>query len=74
MRRRLAYLSPFNSLYMPLLIPKTLLEKDNMFEEDNIGAFWGILETRPYMRAKHNKLLCLLNLKVKLMKKRIVII
>lgn len=38
------------------------LEKENMFEEDNIGNFWGLIETRPYMRARHNKLLCLLNL------------
>lgn len=32
-----------------------LLEKDNMFDEENIGHFWGILETRPYMRARNTK-------------------
>lgn len=30
---------------------KQRLEKENMFDEDNIGNFYGILETRPYMRA-----------------------
>lgn len=33
-----------------------ILEKDNLFEEDNIGHFWGILETRPYMRARSKKI------------------
>ena len=32
---------------------RKLLEKEGYFEEDNIGAFWGILETRPYMRARN---------------------
>ena len=27
-----------------------LMEKKGLMEEDSIGAFWGILETRPYMR------------------------
>lgn len=39
-----------------------LLESDNMFDEENIGIFWGLLETRPYMRARHNRLLALMGL------------
>lgn len=27
-----------------------LMEKKGLMDEDSIGAFWGILETRPYMR------------------------
>lgn len=33
-----------------------ILESDNLFDEENIGHFWGILETRPYMRARNRKL------------------
>lgn len=32
---------------------RKILEKEGYFEEDSIGAFWGILETRPYMRARN---------------------
>lgn len=39
-----------------------LLEEQNMFNKENIGAFWGILETRPYMRIRHNKMITLLEL------------
>ena len=28
------------------------LEKEDYFDDDSIGRFWGILETRPYMRAR----------------------
>ena len=28
------------------------LEKEGYFSEENIGHFWGILETRPYMRVR----------------------
>lgn len=39
-----------------------ILEKDNMFDKENIGIFWGILETRPYMRARNRKLAILMDL------------
>lgn len=39
-----------------------LLEKDNMFDKDNIGHFWGMIETRPYMRARSRKLNILMDL------------
>ena len=39
-----------------------LLEEQNMFDKENIGEFWLILETRPYMRARHNKILVLMQL------------
>ena len=35
---------------------RKILEEKNFFEEDNIGHFWGIIETRPYMRARHSRL------------------
>ena len=35
---------------------RKILEEKGLFEEDNIGHFWGIIETRPYMRARHSKL------------------
>lgn len=38
-----------------------ILEKDNFFKED-IGSFWGILETRPYMRTRNLKILTLIEL------------
>ena len=28
------------------------MEKEGLMDKDSIGAFWGILETRPYMRLK----------------------
>lgn len=40
---------------------KEILEKDNYFEED-VGSFWGIMETRPYMRARQDMTLCLIEL------------
>ena len=39
-----------------------LLEKDNMFDKENIGHFWGMIETRPYMRARNRKLTILMDL------------
>lgn len=39
-----------------------LLEKQDMFKKENIGDFWLILETRPYMRARYNKILILKDL------------
>ena len=39
-----------------------LLEEQNMFDKENIGDFWLILETRPYMRTRHNKIVTLLEL------------
>lgn len=36
-----------------------LLEEQNMFDKENIGEFWLILDTRPYMRARYNKMLLL---------------
>lgn len=39
-----------------------ILEKENMFDEKNIGHFWGIMETRPYMRAKCCKMNLLFDL------------
>ena len=30
-----------------------LMEKKGLMDEDSIGKFWGILETRPYMRLLH---------------------
>ena len=38
-----------------------LLKKDNYFE-DSVGYFWGIIETRPYLRAKAGRIRVLLNL------------
>lgn len=39
-----------------------ILENQNMFDNENVGDFWLILETRPYMRARHNKILILIDL------------
>ena len=39
-----------------------ILEKDNMFDKENIGHFWGMIETRPYMRARNRKLTILMDL------------
>ena len=38
------------------------LEKDNIFSKENIGIFWGLIETRPYMRTKHCYTLTLIEL------------
>ena len=38
------------------------LEKEDMFNEKNIGIFWGLMETRPYMRTKHCYMLTLMEL------------
>lgn len=40
---------------------KEILEEDNYFEED-VGSFWGIMETRPYMRERQTMTLCLIEL------------
>ena len=39
-----------------------LLEKENIFDQKNIGDFWEILETRPYMRARSKKITILIDL------------
>ena len=39
-----------------------ILEKDNMFDKENIGHFWEMIETRPYMRARNRKLTILMDL------------
>ncbi len=41
---------------------KNSLEKENLFNEENIGIFWGLIETRPYMRTKHCYMLTLMEL------------
>ena len=41
---------------------KANLEKENFFNEENIGIFWGLIETRPYMRTKHSYMLTLMEL------------
>lgn len=38
------------------------LEKENIFNKENIGIFWGLIETRPYMRTKHSYMLTLMEL------------
>lgn len=38
------------------------LEEEDCFDEDSIGIFWGIIETRPYMRARHGEILALMDL------------
>lgn len=38
------------------------LEKEDYFDEENIGSFYGILETRPFMRTKHSYMLTLMEL------------
>lgn len=40
------------------LIKKTekILKEDDLFDEDSIGRFWGIIETRPYMRLRRHYL------------------
>lgn len=39
-----------------------VMKEQNMFDKDNIGCFWGIIGTRPYMRARHRKILTLMSL------------
>lgn len=41
---------------------KANLEKENSFKKENIGIFWGLIETRPYMRTKHAYMLTLMEL------------
>ena len=36
------------------------LEKKGLFDKESIGVFWGIIETRPYMRARNFKVETLL--------------
>lgn len=38
------------------------LEKEGLFNKENIGIFWGLIETRPYMRTKHSYMLTLMDL------------
>ena len=38
------------------------LEKEDIFNKENIGIFWGLIETRPYMRTKHSYMLTLMEL------------
>lgn len=38
-----------------LAYEKKRLEKNDFFKEDNIGHFFGIFETRPYIRGLYNK-------------------
>jgi len=38
------------------------LERNNYFNQNTIGHFWGILDTRPYMRARNRKVLILIEL------------
>lgn len=40
-----------------------ILKKKNLFDNDSIGYFWGMIETRPYMRARCGKVEILLELK-----------
>lgn len=39
-----------------------ILEKEDMFKDENIGSFWGLIGTRPYMRIRHRKVLTLMSL------------
>lgn len=41
---------------------KVNLEKEDLFKKENIGIFWGLTETRPYMRTKHSYMLTLMEL------------
>ncbi len=41
---------------------KANLEKEDFFNKENIGIFWGLIETRPYMRTKHSYMLTLMEL------------
>lgn len=38
------------------------LEQEGFFNKENIGIFWGLMETRPYMRTKHCYMLTLMEL------------
>ena len=37
------------------------MEKEGYFEEEYIGDFWGVLETRPYMRLRAKYIMALVN-------------
>jgi len=37
------------------------LKKQGLFDDEEIGHFWGLVETRPYMRLKHSYLRLLLD-------------
>ena len=41
---------------------KARLEKEDYFSDENIGIFWGLIETRPFMRTKHSYMLTLMKL------------
>lgn len=41
---------------------KANLEKEDFFNKENIGIFWGLIDTRPYMRTKHSYMLTLMEL------------
>ena len=41
---------------------KNNLEKEDLFNKENIGIFWGLIETRPYMRTKHSYMKTLIEL------------
>ena len=41
---------------------KNNLEKEKFFDKENIGIFWGLIGTRPYMRTKHSYMLTLMEL------------
>lgn len=41
---------------------KANLEKEDFFNKENIGIFWGLMGTRPYMRTKHSYMLTLMEL------------
>jgi len=38
------------------------LKREGYFNKDKIGEFWGLIETRPYMRARNRKVLLLIEL------------
>lgn len=38
------------------------LQRENMFNKEKIGIFWGLIGTRPYMRTKHSYMLTLMEL------------
>lgn len=49
--------------YNTIKMAKNILLEDNLFDDNNIGDFWGIVETRPYMRTRHCYILTLMELK-----------
>jgi len=55
---------PFSRLsILNSIIPHAykLLEKEGFISEEYIGKFWGFHETRPYMRARHDQILSLID-------------